>query len=388
MKYYNMSDIMNIDEIHMHEIINHIDRDKHPLTVVYVGIGVATHVTITDYKSMMQIVDPKIEHQYPMCLKKICELSDNIHTFIVLIDPMLEDPPRIVRSNKIFSQNKFGDGWIVDETYKNIYYNKSKKMTVYACKYAVTYPGDIWRNNESYKNKLIDMKLFFDSLNKKSIINNWFSLIHDFSGRPISYLAKYYDKQLGNHRNHVIYGLGCRLDSGCYIDLTSNICQLVCNITDSGIKAFNPYMYDNCDIYMIRNLMNDNKDNKLICDSLNIYVDITVKEFWDEFNTFRRICLLRENYMENKMEHMEITDRELTHLNIKSLVDTRELLNNSKIRELHELCLKEFTEILGNVLKLLNINMKAENIMKELFGKKDKYKWIEILSKYIPRKIN
>jgi hypothetical protein len=54
-----------------------------------------------------------------------------------------------------------------------------------------------------------------------AINNNITTLYHDFSGRKNSLLAEYFDSDLRDHLDHIIYGLSAREDHGCMFDLTA-----------------------------------------------------------------------------------------------------------------------------------------------------------------------
>jgi hypothetical protein len=57
-------------------------------------------------------------------------------------------------------------------------------------------------------------------LNKFAINNNITTLYHDFSGRQNALLAEYFDNEIEEHLDHIVYGLSAREDHGCMFDLT------------------------------------------------------------------------------------------------------------------------------------------------------------------------
>lgn len=70
------------------------------------------------------------------------------------------------------------------------------------------------------KNEYINITEQLRKLNLFAIENNITTLYHDFTGRKNSLLAEYFDRELYEHLDHIIYSLSAREDHGCRFDLT------------------------------------------------------------------------------------------------------------------------------------------------------------------------
>lgn len=217
------------------DFLDHIESKHEKNVTIYIGIGSAAHRielhNNTEYK-----IDPRYDQEFPCFMRDLKEKYLEDPVYIFLIDPMLEEPPFIVCNGaKQFNNSN----WEIVNDME--YYNENTNIHVFPLRFYVSYINEIYKHGES-----MDIMPFFDELNKKSIENNWLTIIQDYTGRNISYIGEYYDKSLENHRNHIIYGIGVRKDGGCDIDLTDPLCKFVYdkNDEDTGIKVFNPYDYD------------------------------------------------------------------------------------------------------------------------------------------------
>lgn len=212
------ADVCMSDEVCIDDVPNFINNDKSSKIMVYVGIGSALpYEKISDNN----------HHQYPPCLQRIKNKHVGAKLYFVLIDPDMELVPYVAKEYKM---EKF-------ENYENVWTNKESGMTVISIKKAVTYHLALDNGYKSY-----NINNVFGKLNKLSIMNNWFLLVHDFSGSSVNMLATYLDEYIKDHLDHIIYGLDLRIDEGCYIDLCE--CKLEPMSTDE-LKVYNPYFGHN-----------------------------------------------------------------------------------------------------------------------------------------------
>jgi hypothetical protein len=221
--------------------------------VIYLGVG-----TAAGYREPDNSLAMKNYHQYPPFLQDLKNSINNLDINIILIDPNQEDPPYMVKDKGLSIKDKGlsvkdkglsikdkglsikDKGLSIDnklEDNNDIYTNKDHSLNVYT-----------WRENiytEPYRDKRgIDITEQLRDLNIYAMENGILYIYHDFSGRDNRVLAEYFDKDLGEHLDHIIYGLGLREDFGCYFDLTNHCSYFPFIINSSGhIKLFNVYYY-------------------------------------------------------------------------------------------------------------------------------------------------
>ena len=230
-----MSELLNEIGV-LCDILNEISVQNIPNTTIYVAIGSAAHSIEQNPITKLWNIDPKNEQEFPLFLKslKTDYPFDPLHIF--LIDPHLENPPFVVCDGN----KQLGTDWTkIDSNHVTIYENKNTNVTVYSARYGISLPFERFKNEACN-----DSTAFFDNLNKLAIDFQWLVIVNDFSGRYMSTFAEYYDHSLIGHKNHIIYGLGMRIDGGCRFDLTMPICDFIFNHNGRGITVFNPFDFE------------------------------------------------------------------------------------------------------------------------------------------------
>ena len=160
---------------------------------IYIGVG-----TYAGLKNKDGILEPQNYHQYPPFLQDLKNSIPNLNLFIVLIDPMQEQPPYMIADKGLANAAP------------------SPTIAIYSLlKSVYTDPY------ECYGDDFINITEELRDLNKYAMAENITLLYHDFTGRRNSLLADYFDEELGEHLNHIVYGLSARQDHGCYFDLTA-----------------------------------------------------------------------------------------------------------------------------------------------------------------------
>jgi hypothetical protein len=90
----------------------------------------------------------------------------------------------------------------------------------------------------------IDITAHLRELNQFAIDSGSLFVYHNFTGKNNRILAEFFDEELKDHLDHIIYGLGLRENVGCYFDLT-DVCSYHPFYIDAHnrIKLFNVYDY-------------------------------------------------------------------------------------------------------------------------------------------------
>lgn len=240
------------------DILDHINSIEYSHATIYVAIGSAAHMSKVDEQGNW-FIEPQHEQQFPIFLSSLKKLCPHEPIHIILIDPMLENPPFVVCNGK----KEIADGWrkIENETVCE-FYNDATNVHVYPIRSYISYLGSCADESAS------DVMQFFSKLNGIAISRNWLVMVHDYSGFSAGMLGDFFDSVLVGHCDHIIYGIDCRSsEGGCYIDLTKPSCDFVYDISRSGITVFNPYNFASpvelmSKLYTIKSIANVDDETK------------------------------------------------------------------------------------------------------------------------------
>lgn len=184
--------------------------------LIYFGVGTAAGMREPDDSLL-----PKNYHQYPPFLQELKNTLPDLRLHIILIDPRQEDPPYMM---DIINDESLAD----------------KSITIYTMRTDVyTEPYKEYNHNNGQ-----DITSLLRGLNEYVMRNNIAFLYHDFTGKNNKLLAEFFDEDLSEHLDHVIYGLSLREDHGCYFDLTEPCSYHPYYLTADGqLKFYNIYYY-------------------------------------------------------------------------------------------------------------------------------------------------
>jgi len=201
---------------------------------IYIGVG-----TCAGLKNKDGVLEPQNYHQYPPFLQDLKNKIVDLNLFIVLIDPFQEQPPYMMGDNGL-NNNNHNNIYHIDVSASGIAPTASACVTnkfanaapaptasgiaapaptasgiaVYSLLQSVyTDPYDCYGDS-------INITTDLRYMNKYAMEENITLLYHDFTGRRNSLLAEYFDPELKNHLNHIVYGMSARQDHGCYFDLS------------------------------------------------------------------------------------------------------------------------------------------------------------------------
>lgn len=358
-----------LDGIYAHNIIDNSNG-----TIVYVAIGSACNPL---KKSSTWYVSPELEQQYPPFLKSLKKIVPSNQLYIFLIDPCLENTPFVVCNEHNIMDSKY-----VVEYGSQIttYYNETTNTYVYALKQLITYPCDTYPTMNS-----TNISSFLDKLNILSIDNNWFTVFQDYSGRDINKIATYYDKQLEGHLNHVVYGIGSRIDVGCSIDLTEPYCDFVYNITNNRVTAFNPHHHKKLDEIneFITKLECEHAETKspetekniiIVKSQFKNFIDVKKKFISSDILTIMRqvkLLLLNKNVY-------NISEWNTSYISSKYNIDINKMVVGKHYEQILKCMFKILSIELTNLLSLScghETNEIVENIVNSIKDVDDPYKW-------------
>jgi hypothetical protein len=222
-----------------------------------------------------------------------------------MIDPLLENIPFVITNG---DQKTLKDDWY--QINNEMLYNQNENTTIYAIKDNMVYPDDKWEENKKYN-------IFFEKINNYAKQLDWTVFLCDFTGRRIRESAIYFEKEIYDHLDHIIYGFFADDEntSTCMIDTTSPECLYVLSKENNKIKVFNPYIYDDNYYDELPNFLhklqiNSNKDEVVIA-------TMQIKNFLRDKKRYIRniIYSLRAVYLGIQKNEM-INDYHVTRVNM------------------------------------------------------------------------
>jgi len=359
---YNMAEIL----YSYLETINTYPKDRQS---IYISIGsAACRTEITDG---IIIVKEENQQQFPLCMKNLKLLTYDGNMHIILIDPMLEDPPFITTD---YTGKTLSNNWkkeINGDKSIEIYHEFEQNIHVYVLRKCICYPN--YEIIEGY----IDMTYILESFNSYAIINNVFLLIDDFTGKSIYNVFIYYKNQIKDHYDHIIYGITGESEGNCLINLAANNAQFVYKI-DRYIKIFSPLSYENKRELLIYDieLMNE-KDREIAIERCNTFF-VEFKKYISVILSFmRRVNLLIKKEYVNDIKHEIIYYSKKYRENICILYDEK------KYDELFNRIVSIFSNELKIYLSYFNNTEILEEIICTILSDHNPYNWSTILNKMI-----
>ena len=251
----NLSTIMN----NIKERITTIPNNE-PI-FIYIGVG-----TFAGLKNNEGILEQKNYHQYPPFLQNLMNTIPDLNLFIVLIDPIQEQPPYMMGRAIPLAMVRESDGITPRGIDNNVacaappptasgvacaappHLLRMPTASGIACRISVyTLLQRVYTDPYENYGDSINITEDLRAINKYVMEQNITFLYHDFTGRRNSRLAEFFDKEIGEHLHHVIYGMNARQDNGCYFDLTEMGSYFPCNsargVSRNYLKLFNIFYY-------------------------------------------------------------------------------------------------------------------------------------------------
>lgn len=365
--------------------INSSDLRNAPI-MIYLGVGTFAGLK-TDIGGQM-ILEDKNYHQFPPCVQKIFSENSKTHLFIILIDPSQENPI-YMSTDRQLNQRLFNSDWIHINDTVEVYINN--RISVYPFRKAVKTKI----NNHHFDDSIVDITDNLFQLNKISIENDITFLYHDFTGQDTpKLLEKYFDNQIRNNLDHIIYGIGGGYINGCYYDFTSKEAFFATTIeyesrpvikVFSIIKKLNEFNFlketgndirfedfigfeiEKYGIHNVETIMsqisNLKEDFKFKFKNYIIYILRIVKDYnHDE----KKDSILDLNYYLNRID----TDKK-----IKSLIEFKD-------SNLFEKTIEIFAEMFKNEIKIMTVGTRYEEfngceLIQMVTANEDKYKWFD-----------
>jgi len=397
-------------------ILEHIKRERK--NIIYVGIGTYAGLKEPDGTLLL-----KNYHQYPPFLQNLKNSYADVSLSILLIDPCQENPPYLVEDKGLVPKDKGlvpkdkglvpkdkglvpkdkglvpkdkglvpkdkglvpKDKGLVpkdkdkdnDHNMSDIYTSPDQSLTLYTLRQNV-YTDPYRKYNDDY----INITEHLRALNNYAIANNVLFIYHDFTGRSNRLLAEFFDAEIKQHLDHIIYGLGLREDMGCYFDLT-DLCAYhpVYRTAQGALKLFNVYDYI---VNEKLQLMFESKD-QFDTDIVN--------------NHLQRLLLIIKQELNNvALQALRIVFRLITGEDVKEFdhyameynyfpLDKRNICLNycreKNFCDLYDFLLTEFGKKLEVVAYIKKLDMTGREILEFITMGDDPFKWYDNVKHFV-----
>lgn len=354
--------------------------------MIYVGVGTFAGLK-TDIGGKM-ILEEKNYHQFPPCVQRIFSENRDMHLFIILIDPIQENPI-YMSTDADLNQRLFKSDWIQINDAVEVYINN--RISVYP--FRKTVKSQV--NDFNFDDSIIDITDDLSKLNRICIENDITFLYHDFSGQDTpKLLEKYFYNQIQNNLDHIVYGIGGGYINGCYYDFTSPESFFATVIeyesrkvvkVFSIIKKLNEF-----------NFLKENRQNIRFGD----FMELEIEKYGIENveNIMTQISKLKEDFMYKFKNYIIYILRILKDYDYEKkkdpVFDLNYYLNkidtNKKIKSfiesrdphLFEKSIKIFAEMFKNEIIIMMVNTRYEQIngvelIQLVTANPDKYRWVD-----------
>lgn len=308
-------------ELKINEFVDYIYHDniESDKKIVYMAVGSAHNMARTINGE--RIIEIQYDQQYPLFLRKILKKHPDYSIYIVLIDPMLENPCFTVsRKIKDGIDNPLDDIWEQDKRHKNIYHNLIEKVQIIEFREMVKYGSD----NHGYGHEHeININHQVESLINISMANKWFTIVMEYTGRDLNALASAYDNIIRNERDHIFFGVPTRIEGGCYINLEDPTNAFITNLDKGYLTAFTPFNFNDAEIVEIyhKYSKSEDEDNKVISQQIFITFKTVVQTYKDNVLALFRRLRTHFNEKTSGKTGLQFWDREYTYVSNKYKID-------------------------------------------------------------------
>jgi hypothetical protein len=364
------------------QIIYNINEDIKTIpstapVLIYMGVG--TYAGLIDNNNINngRILQESNYHQYPPFIKSLKNDIPDLHLYIILIDPLQENPPFMITDRKINEKFRNDDG---DDKFKS----RDERITVYVLRKYVT--TEVYMHNREVPDNTLNITHDLENLNRMCIENNYSFIYHDYCGRQIQPISEYFDSQLNKHLDRIIYGFNSREDTGCYFDMT-NInsfmpYRIKFNRSRKTIKFFNIFKYIVTGKMYKIDMAPDHYDLKYIEMIIQQKLRI-IKNITDNLKNYG-LATLRAIYkkLDNDKE-LEIHPYHFHSISKDSKKILLDLLTNQDFYQIFEVLKVYYSKDIDIICKLKNFTISGRELLNMIMEEKNPYLWINGLQNYV-----
>lgn len=342
--------------------------------LIYIGVGTFAGL-MTTADDGTRFLEPKNYHQYPPFLKELKRTIPNLHLQIVLIDPMQENPPYMVRDTN-YTKEEF-----YEETSDN-FVSYDGLINLHVLRQAVTI-GEIFPYSiDSCQNIAGELC----ELNQFCIENELSLFFHDYTGRNMKLIAEYFDTTLGENIDRIIYGFGARADFGCYFDLTAPVARypfhLERGIQRYSLRFMNLYKFiESRQFYQIGENMNganiSEQDQLILTQHLEEFTR-TLKS--NVLNNM--IYSLRMIYRLDKGEGADFNEKFFSRFEERICQEFTALYKTRQYSRLFQALIEIYSDEMDVYARLQNFDVSGHEMLQIITSNPDPYKWCDELKQF------
>ena len=329
-------------------VTRHVDH----IEIIYVAIGSASCLL------EKRIDDLKMEdrQQFPPFMQKIHRDNPNLRITLVLIDPMLTDPPYCVERQ-------------LDCKRVSDYHYSSETINVYAFRESCSYyDGDYGQ----------DIRPSFRKLITYCQNNPVIAFVHAFSGREMSDLRENLMGKNPYLQEKIMFGIDFGQDGGCYIDLMNPTNHPLLESDGGQYTIFNPSSIPNTSLVSMYHCT----DNNIKRMQIKRVIDNIYLSFKTTISTYRMV--------KYQSEHKDGNERSL-----KYSLSRIDRLYGTNTLGLYDT--GDFGNIMGQLIGCIKANLYnvfdtflgpsespriVENLINQLLEIEDIYKYEDIVKGY------
>ena len=357
-------------------IIKDIERDISNIPIespilIYIGVGTFAGLMTMDDNNQ-RILEDSNYHQYPLFIRDMKNKIPNLQLYIILIDPIQENPPYMITDRNLHEQFYQTEN---EDKFKSI----DNRITTYVFRKNVTM--DIYNSRE--EDYIINITRDLEYLNKMCIENTLSLLYHDYSGRQVNYLAEYFDSQLNMYLDRIIYGFNSRQDTGCYFDLTTSTIpyRLKHNRQRTTIKFYNVFKYlETKKYYKIDAsvVKYDGKFKNIILNQKQLIID----NICTDLNTYG-LATMRVIYKKmNGDDEIIIHDYHFNYIKGKEKEQILKLLEQKEYNKIYDILFEYYSKYFKTICCLKNYDLTGKELLQIITSNPNPYLWISEMKKF------
>jgi hypothetical protein len=361
-------------------IIKDIQRDildipENAPVLIYIGVGTFAGLMTTDNNNQ-RILEDSNYHQYPSFIRNMKREIHNLHLYIILIDPIQENPPYMITDRRLqeeFYQTENEDKFkSIDNRITTYVLRKNVIMDVY------NYNPENYRNDDNFINITKDLEY----LNRICIENVYSLLYNDYSGRQVKYLAEYFDEKLSMYLDRIIYGFNSREDTGCYFDLNKSTIayRLKNNRQRTSIKFYNIFKYlETKKYYKIDSINNyDDRFLNIILSQKQQIID----NICTDLNNFGLATMRVIHKKINGDDDLIIHDYYFNYIKGKEKEQILELLKYQDYIRVYSILVDYFSKYFKIICCLKNYDLSGKELLQIITSNPNPYLWVSEMKRY------
>jgi hypothetical protein len=340
--------------------------------LIYIGVGTFAGLLTMDNNNQRVLQDCNY-HQFPSFIRNMKREIANLHLYIILIDPIQENPPYMITDKRL--QEEFYQTETEDK-FKTI----DNRITTYVLRKCVTMNAYMYNIHDD---KLLNITEDLEYLHHMCIKNTYSLLYHDYSGRPVNCLAEYFDVKLNKYLDRIVYGFNSRQDTGCYFDLNSSSMayRLKNNRQRVSIKFYNIFKYlQTKKIYKIDSTVDNYGDN-----FKNIILNqrqLTIDNICIDLNSHGLATMRVIHKKINGDDELIIHDYHFNYIKGKIKEEILEALKYKDYNKIYSILIDYFSKYCQIICCLKNYDLNGEELLQIITSNPNPYLWVSEMKKY------